>query len=140
MQASLDGAKRAGKSTTAYDETEPNHQRYTMTLSRTPYCLTNPKFDALLQEIGALHDDKNAGYAGSVDDDPLANFRLSERLGVPMYIGIVIRMCDKFMRILSLIRKPANDRVNESLRDSLRDNMVYSGLALIALDEHDEMA
>ena len=94
--------------------------------------MRNPAFVALLREIEALHDAKNSDYA--TDHDPLSNFRRAEAFGVPAWIGILIRMSDKWSRIEQLA---ATGKVakNESLRDSLIDNAVYSLLAIIALDE-----
>jgi len=93
--------------------------------------LRNPAFAKLVDEILALHDSKNSDYAS--DHDPLSNFRRSEAFGVPAWKGICIRMTDKWSRIEQL----ANGKVpkNESLRDSLIDNAVYSLLAIIALEE-----
>ncbi len=93
-----------------------------------PYCKTNPEFDKWLRHLGDLHDRKNAGYAGSVDGDPYANFRLSERFGVPGYVGVAVRLSDKLMRLFSLLRNPDNDRVGEGLLDLADDVAVYAGI------------
>lgn len=94
----------------------------------------NAAFEKLLAEIQTLHDKKNHDYAK--DSDPLSNFRRSEAFGIPAYKGILIRLSDKWSRIeqLSGGKKPEN----ESLRDSLIDNAVYSLLAVILLDELDK--
>lgn len=93
--------------------------------------MRNETFHRLVDEIKALHDQKNHDYA--TDADPLSNFRRSERLGVPAWKGILVRMTDKWSRIEELAngKKPKN----ESLRDSLIDNAVYSLLAVQILDE-----
>jgi hypothetical protein len=91
----------------------------------------NPAFIKLIDEIVQLHDSKNSDYA--TDTDPLSNFKRAEAFGVPTWKGICIRMSDKWSRIeqLSSGKVPKN----ESLRDSLIDNAVYSLLAIIALEE-----
>lgn len=98
------------------------------------YCLTNPKFDALLREMGRLHDAKNKGYA--VASDPLHNFRACEEFGVPMYQGIAVRISDKQSRWLNLVKDATNDQVGESLEDTTMDEAVYLLLFLIALEEY----
>jgi len=93
--------------------------------------MRNPSFTALLSEIAALHESKNADYAR--DDDPLSNLRRAERLGVEPFKGVLVRLTDKWSRIeeLSSGKVPKH----ESLRDSLIDNAVYSLLAVLLLDE-----
>ncbi len=92
----------------------------------------DPRFYKLLDEIANLHSDKNHDY--SPNDDPLHNFRRTARLGVEPYVGILCRMVDKWSRIeeLSKCDKIAK---NESLRDSLIDNAVYSLIAVLLLEE-----
>lgn len=90
----------------------------------------NPRFDALIREICVLHEAKNHDYA---NDDPLSNLRRSSSVGVDPWRGVIVRLTDKWSRIEQL----ASGKVpkNESLRDSLIDNAVYSLLAVILLDE-----
>lgn len=99
-----------------------------------PYCDTNPKFDQFLREMGAMHDRKNAGYA--VAGDPLQNFRLSERFGIPMYLGLAVRISDKMNRWLNLVGDANNDKVGEPIEDTSLDCAVYLGLFIIALTEY----
>lgn len=91
----------------------------------------NPKFDAVVAEIMALHDGKSHDYAE--DQDPLSNLRRAKSLGVDPVKGVLIRLSDKWSRIeqLSAGKTPKN----ESLRDTLIDNAVYSLLAVVLLDE-----
>lgn len=93
--------------------------------------MRNPAFHRLLEQISELHDQKNHDYAE--DSDPLSNFRRCERMGVPMLTGLLVRMTDKWSRIEQLTG--GKTPKNESLRDSLIDNAVYSLLAVLALDE-----
>lgn len=91
----------------------------------------NAAFDKLIQEIHALHESKNSDYAA--DADPLSNLRRAEAFGVPAWKGVLVRLTDKWSRIEQL----ANGKTpkNESLRDSLIDNAVYSLLCVLLLDE-----
>lgn len=91
----------------------------------------NPKFHALVAEIVELHEKKNHDY--SPDVDPLGNFRRSQAFGVDPVRGILVRLSDKWSRIEQLTS--GKTPKNESLRDSLIDNAVYSLLAVLLLDE-----
>jgi hypothetical protein len=93
--------------------------------------MRNPSFDALLKEIGDLHDSKNHDY--SEQDDPLSNLRRSERFGVPAFQGVLVRLSDKWARIEQLAG--GKSPKHESLRDSLIDSAVYALLAVVLLDE-----
>lgn len=93
--------------------------------------MRNPAFVALLDEIRALHDAKNADYAA--DSDPLSNFRRSEAFGVPAFKGVLVRLSDKWSRIEQLTSGKVPK--NESLRDSLIDAAVYSLIAILLLEE-----
>ena len=95
--------------------------------------MRNPKFHALIEEIVTLHDRKNSDYAA--DDDPLSNFRRSRAFGIDPVVGILVRLSDKWSRIEQLTSGKVAQ--NESLRDSLIDNAVYSLLAVLLLDERD---
>lgn len=96
--------------------------------------MRNPAFEQLLEDIRQLHNAKNNDYA--TETDPLSNFRRCEAFGVPAVKGILVRMSDKWSRIEQLAggKQPKN----ESLRDSLIDNAVYSLLAVVALDESEK--
>lgn len=91
----------------------------------------HPRFYELIEEICELHARKNADYAR--DDDPLSNFRQAENFGIPAWQGILVRLSDKWSRIQELTKGKTPQ--NESLRDSLIDNAVYSLLAIVLLEE-----
>jgi hypothetical protein len=91
----------------------------------------NPKFDALVKEILELHERKNHDYAE--DADPLSNFRRSARVGVDPFHGVLVRLSDKWSRVEQLAQ--GKTAKNESLRDTLIDQAVYSLIAVILLDE-----
>jgi hypothetical protein len=91
----------------------------------------DPRFHALLDEIGKLHDKKQADYGR--DDDPFANVRASSDWGVSAWVGALIRGTDKVKRL----QKAAQGRTmaNESVEDSMMDLAVYALIALILYRE-----
>ena len=91
----------------------------------------NPKFNELIAEIQRLHDAKSADYAHDID--PMSNFRMCENFGIPAFKGILVRISDKWSRIVQLAG--GKTPKNESLRDTLIDQAVYSLLAVLLLDE-----
>jgi len=93
--------------------------------------MRNSKFNDLLEEILALHDQKNTDYASAAD--PLKNLKGCTRLGLPPITGTVIRMQDKWQRIENSFLN--GNLVNESVRDAFIDNAVYSLMAVLILDE-----
>jgi len=58
---------------------------------------------------------------------------MSEAFGIPAWKGTLVRMSDKWSRIVQLSQKAA---LNESLRDSLIDLSVYSLLCILLLEEN----
>ena len=91
----------------------------------------DPRFHALLQQIGALHDKKQGDYGS--DSDPFANVRASVEWGVPGWVGALIRLNDKVKRLQAFARK--GSLANESAEDSLLDIAVYSLIGLILYRE-----
>jgi hypothetical protein len=79
-----------------------------------------------LDDMKDLHVRKNAGY--SPGDDPFKNFRGSEALGVPAWKGALIRMGDKYERVMALANNPDADQVGESIMDTLSDLAAYAGI------------
>lgn len=91
----------------------------------------DPRFYQLLEEIAELHSRKNHDYAK--DGEPLSNFHRSEAFGIAPWRGILVRMSDKWSRIEELSK--GKTAKNESLRDSLIDNAVYSLLCVLLLED-----
>jgi hypothetical protein len=91
----------------------------------------DPRFYGLLEELAELHSNKNHDYA--ISGDPFSNFRKSEAFGIPAWKGVLTRMSDKWSRIEQL--SSGKEPKNESLRDSLIDNAVYSLIAILLLPE-----
>jgi hypothetical protein len=88
-------------------------------------------FDDILEEVRALHKKKSTDYGRVVD--PYANVRASEDFGIPGWVGAVVRQNDKMRRL----QKFAQDGylANESVEDSLIDNIVYGIIALALFRE-----
>jgi hypothetical protein len=85
------------------------------------------EFKAVLAEVLALHEKKNADYGSA--EDPYANVTDSEQWGVSPWIGASVRLSDKERR-LKLYAQTGN-LSNESAEDSLLDNIVYNIIRLI---------
>ena len=99
--------------------------------------LGDPRYLALLEEMKELHIKKNAGYSGD-SRDRWANFRMAENFGVSAFLGCLVRMSDKFIRIQNLIKNPNNEMVGESIKDTLKDLASYALIAYCLLEEQEE--
>lgn len=93
------------------------------------------RYKALTEGEWDLHVAKNAGYAGAENPDPWANFRMCEAFGITAFQGCMVRLSDKYIRVTNLMKDPSNDRVGESLRDTLKDLSAYAKIAICLLDE-----
>lgn len=91
----------------------------------------NPLFDAVVDEIVALHDLKNADYGA--DADPFKNFRGAEALNIPAWVGAEIRMGDKTRRVEEFVKRGKLN--NESVRDSLIDRACYAIIQVALYDQ-----
>lgn len=98
--------------------------------------MASKRYLELLDQMKDLHIRKNAGYAGD-SPDPWANFRLSDAIGVSPFKGVLVRMSDKWIRITNLVKNPANEKVGESIKDTLFDLAAYSLIAIAILEEQD---
>lgn len=93
--------------------------------------LGDPRFHAILKEMGELHDRKQQDYGS--DTDAFANVRASEQFGVEPWIGALVRLNDKVTRLQAFARK--GELANESAEDSMLDIAVYAIIALILYRE-----
>lgn len=92
----------------------------------------------LLDEAKELHIKKNAGYAGADNPDAWANFREADELGVSAFRGCLVRMSDKYVRVKNLLKDPRNEKVGESLEDTLKDLSAYALIAVCLLREQNK--
>jgi hypothetical protein len=91
----------------------------------------DPRFHALLKEMGELHDKKQADYG--TEGDPFANVRASEDWGIPAWVGACVRLNDKLKRLKAFAKKGVLE--NESAEDSMIDIAVYALIALVLYRE-----
>ena len=87
------------------------------------------RFYELLDEMAELHNKKNHDYAGK---DPLSNLR---EFG---WKGVVVRLGDKWRRIKNYTKQGELKVKEESLKDTLIDNAVYSLLCIILYEDEKE--
>jgi hypothetical protein len=96
----------------------------------------HPEYIKLLREMERLHCKKAADYGRG--EDPFANVRAGSEWGVPAWVGVMIRACDKVHRLKSFV---ANGVLkNESVEDSLMDLAAYAMIALVLYREDREAA
>ena len=98
--------------------------------------MASPDYLKLLDDMRDLHNRKNSGYAGQ-SNDPWINFRECELFGITSADGVITRMGDKWSRLRSLWRNPANDQVNEPITDTLMDLAAYALILVCLLQEKD---
>ncbi|KKN77866.1 hypothetical protein LCGC14_0356030 [marine sediment metagenome] len=96
----------------------------------------HPKFYEMLEAMAELHSRKNHDYAGT--SDPLKNLRACERLEIKPFIGVMVRLQDKWSRLEEFIKSGKLMVKGESVKDTLMDNAVYSILAIILYEEQEE--
>lgn len=99
-------------------------------IKKLKYFQGDPIFYELILESIELHARKNHDYA--IDGDPLSNLRACEALGISAYKGVLIRLQDKYSRLIELSRKEAAVK-EESVEDTLKDMAIYSLLAITLL-------
>jgi len=86
----------------------------------------------IFDDLKELHIAKDADYAG---DEPLSNFRRCEAFGIPAWKGCLVRMADKYSRLVSLVGKDgAHEVPGEGIEDTLKDLAVYSILVLALME------
>ena len=93
----------------------------------------HPDFYELLDQMAELYSRKNHDYAGT--SDPLKNLRACTRIEVDPFIGVMVRLQDKWSRLEEFVKSKTLFVKNESVEDTLMDNAVYSLLAIILLRE-----
>jgi len=93
----------------------------------------HPKFYEFLMQMAEVHSRKNHDYAG--DADPLKNLRSAERIGLAPFVGVLVRLQDKWSRLEQFQKSGTLLVKDESVIDTLIDNANYSILAAILLLE-----
>lgn len=67
--------------------------------------------------------------------DAWSNFRMCETFGVSSFLGCLVRLSDKYIRITNLVKNPKNEQVGENIKDTLFDLAAYSLIAICLLEE-----
>ena len=71
--------------------------------------------------------------------DSLSNFKLVEEFGLPVWVGVLVRISDKYSRIVQLTNKALNGKEAEVKEESIKDTLVdlanYSVIAVILFEE-----
>lgn len=94
----------------------------------------DPRFHAVLTELGQLHAKKGADYGRGAD--VFANIRASEEWGVPAWQAAMIRANDKIHRLKSYCLN--GKLANEGVEDSLLDLAAYAIIALVLFREQQQ--
>lgn len=92
------------------------------------------RIERIFEELVDLGHKKNADYSAHGDH---ANLYVSEQFGIPAWLGVLIRMGDKWERIVSLTPKVLEQETPhfESFEDTLRDLANYSVICLALREE-----
>lgn len=97
----------------------------------------HPRYYELLLKAARLHEKKNSDYAG--DHDPLKNFRRSEEISIPAWIGCEVRLSDKYSRVIEATKKIIEGKElsvsDEKIEDTFLDLANYSLLCLVLYEE-----
>lgn len=92
----------------------------------------------MFEESMSLVESKGSDYNRRQQEngDTLFNLRVSELMGIVPTAerGILVRMSDKFMRLISLMEPSATPK-HESIRDTVKDLHNYSDYALMLWEE-----
>lgn len=99
----------------------------------------NDLFTNYLGQMAKTRQSKNKDYANEVDS--LANFRMAEGMGVPAWVGIAVRLGDKYARIVEQARKVIAGEMltfavlGEGFEDTCVDGANYFLLMAVAFEE-----
>lgn len=88
-------------------------------------------YTKIIAEAVDLHLRKAKDYG--TNEDPYANIRAATAAGVQPWVGVLIRMNDKMIRLMSIAKK--GYAANESARDSGLDLINYAAFMVMLLDE-----
>jgi len=95
--------------------------------------MSKERFNEIVNEMVELHDKKNHDYAG---DEYLSNFLMCEKhMGIPGWIGCIIRLSDKMARIMNLAKTDEISVGDETITDTLMDLAVYAIITRILYED-----
>jgi hypothetical protein len=85
-------------------------------------------FESILERMAAIHQAKNSDYGDSYNLAPAL-------LGIPVHIGLLVRMTDKLARACRLAQGQAAQVGDEALTDTLLDLANYAVLTILSLND-----
>jgi kynureninase len=95
--------------------------------------MSKERFHEIVKEMVEIHDKKNKDYAG---DEYLSNFLMCEKhMGVPAWVGCIIRLSDKMARLMNIARTEEVAVSDESVTDTLTDLAVYAIITRILYED-----
>jgi hypothetical protein len=95
--------------------------------------MSKERFHEILKEMAELHDKKNRDYAR---DEYLSNFLMCEKhMGVPAWIGCIIRLSDKMARIMNIAKNDEISVSEETVTDTLTDLAIYAIITRILYED-----
>lgn len=96
--------------------------------------MASQKVLEIFDNLKELHIAKDSDYAG---EQSLSNFKRCEAFGIPAWKGCLIRLSDKYSRLVSLVGKDGTHAVEgESLEDTLMDLSAYAAITLALLRQN----
>jgi hypothetical protein len=95
--------------------------------------MTQERFKEFLRSMEEVHASKNQQYAGK--NGYLSNLKMCEAMGIPAWKGVVMRMTDKMARLMNLSNSGGSE-IEGAIKDTFIDMAVYSGMGLIAFEDH----
>lgn len=87
----------------------------------------HPEFLNIVMEMAELHSKKSNDYASQ--ESPFSNIELCEKANFPAWKGVIIRLGDKYSRLLNALAGKLFKC--EGIEDAFLDNACYSIIGLI---------
>lgn len=84
-------------------------------------------FVGILLDMVEMHSQKSNDYAQ--EESPFSNIELCERGGMPAWKGVIVRLGDKYSRLLNALKGKLFKY--EGIEDAFLDNACYSIIGLI---------
>jgi hypothetical protein len=91
------------------------------------------EIDAFFDNVADTIDRKNHDYTGA-SDSAFDNFEFVEQQGITdTTTGMLVRLSDKYKRLISLTNRIGSPKVDESIEDTLQDMAGYTALLAVYL-------
>lgn len=86
------------------------------------------EFLSIIKQVIKLHKKKNSDYA---NEEPLSNFMMCEKMGIPAWQGVLIRITDKVSRLCTFANRGNYEVSDERVEDTFLDLIVYGIIGLL---------